>query len=418
MEQRAKKPFSVWAVLAGLVLIYAGMSGILYNTLGVFFSAIITDMGFKAGEISFYYTIKAIVGALVLGTTTKLFLEKNGRMVMLVLEIIFIGTFAAMAFLHNIWAWYIDGLISGIGGTCFIVAIPIVINNWFVKKRGLALGITLSSYGIAGALLSPVFSGWITAMGWRNAILLTAALSAVMILLPTIFLFKVTPAEVGMKPYGYEEGSEETKETEEVHRNIPLSTFLLIMFAIVLPCMLVSFVTQMPFFTSSLGYALSVGALLTSNANIGNVAGKVIVGFLSDRIGIYKTTLIFLCMVVVSLVLFITMQGSPAVMYVAALLFGMDYAIYMNSQSMVLLDIYGPTDYRMKLSRLQSILSLTGACMAFIIPSVYDVTGSFNPFFYFGILACAVSFILFLRLMRISRQIKLHEEAVAGGLAE
>ena len=39
--QTVKNSAKVWMVLAGLILIYAGMSGILSNTLGVFFSGII-----------------------------------------------------------------------------------------------------------------------------------------------------------------------------------------------------------------------------------------------------------------------------------------------------------------------------------------------------------------------------------------
>ena len=396
----------VWLVLAGLVLIYAGMSGILSNTLGVFFSAIVEDMGFRAGDLSVFYMIKSLVAAASVGFTTKMFVEKDGRKVMLVLEVLMIASFAVMALFREMWQWYLAAVVSGIGGSCFIVAVPIVINQWFVKKRGLALGLTMSSSGIAGALMSPVFSRWITAMGWRQTVLLTSVICAVIILLPTLFVFWVRPEDAGVKAYGYEELPEETIEEarQEVHRNVPGIVFVMVTAAVLLPGILVNFTAQLPIYAMSLGYTLEVGAVFTSYCMVGNVAGKLILGVLSDRLGIYRTTEIFLGAVLLSLVMFLMMQQSVAALNIAAVLFGAEYAIYVNTQPLVLLDIYGPDDYKMKMSRLQSCLGLIGAFVAVLVPYIYDFTGSFNLFFVIGIAFCVISILLFIRLEHDARR--------------
>ena len=386
-----QKSYKVWLVLFGLVLIYAGMSGILSNTLGVFFTAIIEDLDFRAGDLSVFYMIKSLVAAASVGFTTKMFVEKDGKKVMFVLEVLMIASFAVMALFHSMWQWYLAAIVSGIGGSCFIVAVPIVINNWFVKKRGLALGLTMSSSGIAGALMSPVFSRWITAMGWRQTVLLTSLICTVIILIPTLFLFWVKPEDAGTKAYGYEE-TPETAETQrqEIHRNIPGIVFVMITAAVLLPGILVNFTAQMPVYALSLGYTLEIGAMFTSWCMIGNVAGKLILGVLSDRIGIYKTTEIFLGAVLLSLVLFLFMQRSVMMLNLAAVLFGAEYAIYVNTQPLVLLDVYGPDDYKMKMSRLQSCLGLIGAFVAVL--------------FVIGIVFCLISIILFVRLEHNSRR--------------
>ena len=396
----------VWLVLAGLVLIYAGMSGILSNTLGVFFSAIVEDMGFRAGDLSVFYMIKSLVAAASVGFTTKMFVEKDGRKVMLVLEVLMIASFAFMALFREMWQWYLAAVVSGIGGSCFIVAVPIVINQWFVKKRGLALGLTMSSSGIAGALMSPVFSRWITAMGWRQTVLLTSVICAVIILLPTLFVFWVRPEDAGVKAYGYEELPEKTIEEarQEVHRNVPGIVFVMVAAAVLLPGILVNFTAQLPIYAMSLGYTLEVGAVFTSYCMVGNVAGKLILGVLSDRLGIYRTTEIFLGAVLLSLVMFLMMQQSVAALNIAAVLFGAEYAIYVNTQPLVLLDIYGPDDYKMKMSRLQSCLGLIGAFVAVLVPYIYDFTGSFNLFFVIGIAFCVISILLFIRLEHDARR--------------
>ena len=63
MTVRKDGQAKVWLVLASLIMIFAGMSGILSNTLGVFFSAMVEDMGFRTGDLSIYYMIKSLVGA-------------------------------------------------------------------------------------------------------------------------------------------------------------------------------------------------------------------------------------------------------------------------------------------------------------------------------------------------------------------
>ncbi len=396
----------VWVVLAGLIMIFAGMSGILSNTVGVFFSAIIEDLDFRAGDLSVYYMIKSLVAAASVAFTTRMFVEKDGRKVMLVTEVLFIASFAVMAFFSRLWQWYIAAAVSGFGGSCFLVAVSIVINNWFVKKRGLALGITMSSSGVTGALMSPVFSRMILSVGWRKTVLITSLICVFLIIIPTLFMFQVSPEETGLKPYGAEEGEEEAADTktESTHRNIPGSVFLMVVIAVLLPGILVNFTAQLPIYALSLGYTLEVGAIFTSWCMIGNVAGKLVMGMLSDRIGIYRTTELFLCAVLVSLFLFLFMQGSVTLLNAAAVLFGAEYAIYVNSQPLVLLDIYGPDEYKMKMSRLQAVLGLIGAFVAVLVPYIYDFTGSFDLFFVIGIVFCLIAVTLFVILDRRSRR--------------
>lgn len=405
MTVRKDGQAKVWLVLASLIMIFAGMSGILSNTLGVFFSAMVEDIGFRTGDLSVYYMIKSLVGAAAVTAVTRLFVEKNGKQVLLVTEILFIASFAVLAFFDHLWQWYLAAVVSGIGGSCYLVAVSIVINNWFVKRRGLALGLTMSSSGIAGALLSPVFSRLIGAVGWRQSVLITSAACAVLILVPTMFLFQVSPQESGLQPYGAEEApvSEEV-HTEGVSRFVPGFVFAIVAVAMLLPGTLVNFTAQMPIYALSLGYTLEAGAVFTSYCMIGNVVGKLLLGVISDRIGIYRTTEIFLLAVLASMILFRFAQSSLTALNLAAVLFGAEYAIYVNSQPLVLLDIYGPEAYKLRLSRLQSVLGFIGAFVAVIVPYIYDFTGSFNLFFSGGIVFCIIAFALFIYLDLRSRR--------------
>ncbi|MBR2668747.1 MAG: hypothetical protein IKE36_03010, partial [Solobacterium sp.] len=53
-----------WKIVIAAMLIQGGAMGAVANTQGILFSAIIRDLGFRAGDLSLYYLIRSIVSAL------------------------------------------------------------------------------------------------------------------------------------------------------------------------------------------------------------------------------------------------------------------------------------------------------------------------------------------------------------------
>lgn len=76
--------------------------------------------------------------------------------------------------------------------------------NWFVRNRGLAVGIAFSGVGVGALILLPLFQSIIDAVGWRDACLYMAVIVAVVIIPLNILLQRSTPAELGLRPDGDE----------------------------------------------------------------------------------------------------------------------------------------------------------------------------------------------------------------------
>ena len=62
----ARRLHKAWIILIGCILFQGGTTGILNNCLGVFYTAICTDLGFRTGDLSMYATIRSIVMALTM----------------------------------------------------------------------------------------------------------------------------------------------------------------------------------------------------------------------------------------------------------------------------------------------------------------------------------------------------------------
>ena len=94
------------------------------------------------------------------------------------------------------------GVLIGLGtGSMALVFAATVANAWFVKRRGLVMGI-LTAGGAAGQLVFlPVVAYLVEATSWKIASLLIAA-AAVAVLPLVVVLLHDRPADLGLAPYG------------------------------------------------------------------------------------------------------------------------------------------------------------------------------------------------------------------------
>jgi predicted MFS family arabinose efflux permease len=94
------------------------------------------------------------------------------------------------------------GVLIGLGtGSMALVFAATVANAWFVKRRGLVMGI-LTAGGAAGQLVFlPVVAYLVEATSWQIASLLIAA-AAVAVLPLVVVLVRDRPADLGLAPYG------------------------------------------------------------------------------------------------------------------------------------------------------------------------------------------------------------------------
>lgn len=94
------------------------------------------------------------------------------------------------------------GVFVGIGTGCLaLVFASLVANRWFSQKRGLVTGVFSAAYATGQLIFLPALSSVVMVDGWRIASLVVALFSAAVI--PLFFIvFKNSPSEVGIEPYG------------------------------------------------------------------------------------------------------------------------------------------------------------------------------------------------------------------------
>lgn len=175
------------------------------QTLGVsvFLDRIIADLGLTRSTVSLLYTIGTLVGALALPSIGRFIDRRGPRMSVVVISTLFALACGFMSIVNGLVTLLIGFvLIRGLGqGALSLVSLHAV-NIWFVRRRGLAVGLLGFGMAAATAAFPILIEGLIRAFDWRGAYLaLGAAVAAVMIPVGALF-YRSQPEHYGLQPDG------------------------------------------------------------------------------------------------------------------------------------------------------------------------------------------------------------------------
>jgi sugar phosphate permease len=94
------------------------------------------------------------------------------------------------------------GVVVGLGvGSTALVFGALVANRWFVRNRGLVMGIFGAAFSTGQLIFLPSLARLIENSGWRAASLVIAVLATLLIPL-VIIVFRDRPSDIGLRPYG------------------------------------------------------------------------------------------------------------------------------------------------------------------------------------------------------------------------
>ncbi len=406
LESKPQSRFHyAWLILIGCCFLEAGSLGGVIDAAGVFFVPVCEDLGFARSEFSLYLSFYALATVVSMPFVGKWMPKININRLLSIAMILVLLAMAAMAFYTEPWQWWISGVIYGLAGAfIFVMPAPILINNWFKKRRGIALGIGMSFSGIGGAVLSPIFASLIEAVGWRNGYLLAALIIAVMVLPFTLFIFKYKPRDLGLKPYGWSEEDErivsESRMAQKAVPGVPVKkafrsmpfVFMFIFSGII--AYFVGFNAHLPGHGTAVGLDPITASTIVTAVMAGNCVEKLVVGYLNDRIGVQFTVNLQLTMVALGFVGLIFAGNNLILLYISAFLFGAQNSLVSVSTPMIIRQLFGNKDFVKLFAYTRVGTGLIGSLGPLTVGMIFDTTGSFVAAFVLGIGIVLAGFIL------------------------
>mgnify|MGYP004480481761 FL=1 len=355
-------------VLVVCCCIVAASIGMLTNSAGVFFTPIAEDLGVGKGAVSMSLTLANIAYAFGGLMTVKVIHENNFKKMVFLFGTVYAISTALLSIAQSVFLLYVFSLIRGAStGVAGMVLVTILINNHYKEGVGFATSIALGFSGIAGALLSLVFSWMIGIAGWRLTYVVEGIL-AFLLYLPCI----VGPVSLNNR---IKEDAVESKDTTTSTTGVvPLPIFILV-------CaytFLIASVTALPQHFPSLASTAAVGSLMVSVTMVMNTAGKIILGAISDKIGAEKALEGYGVLVVIGLVILVVCKSHPIFSIVGAVLVGLVYAMSAVGAVLLSQNLFRES-YNAYYPKVSLVGTISNALFTTAVGFVYDIANSYDP---------------------------------------
>jgi MFS family permease len=382
-------------------------AGLMYSY-GVFFKYLVADFGWTRAATSGVHSLFMVVhGGLAVGSGWLVDRIGPAKVMAGCAFIAGVGL-ALTSQVGALWQLYVTyGIIFGIGQSAGYITTTATTARWFIKRRGLALGIVTSGAGLGVLIIAPLAARLIDAFGWSMAYLVLAAATWT-IVIPSALLLRRDPAEKGLKPYGLDEAtraldSGQKNEVDAGERGMAVEAAarykqLWVLFSIYF---LFNFCLQMVMvhlvnFATDMGIASLIAATFISIIGIGSFIGRLGMGTASDRIGA-DNALLICCIIMLSTLVLIIFAQELWMFYLFAIVFGFAYGGEVPQMPVLVGRFFGLRNVAVLVGVIVFGATIGGAIGAWVGGQVFDVTQSYQPAF--TIAAVAGFFAIALTLM-------------------
>ena len=157
------------------------------------------DRGVTAGAFSFGFVASAVASPLI-----GRLMDRAGPRAVMELGVLLMGAgFLLAPLTTQPWHLYLSiGVLVGAGSVCLgYSGQSFFLPNWFIRRRGLAIGIAFAGVGIGSVTLLPWVQHMIEGTGWRTACTAIGILVLV-VLAPINLLVRKHPEDIGLRPDG------------------------------------------------------------------------------------------------------------------------------------------------------------------------------------------------------------------------
>lgn len=196
-------PFYYGWVIVGVTFVTMGIGVNARTAFSLLFPPILDEFGWSqgvtAGAFSFGFIASAVLSPLI-----GRLMDRAGPRVVMELGVALMGAGLLLSPLAT-QPWHLYGTIGvlvGSGSVCLgYSGQSLFLPNWFVRRRGLAMGLAFSGVGIGSMIVLPWLQTMIDGAGWRTGSL-TLGLILLVVLAPINLLVRRRPQDFGLLPDG------------------------------------------------------------------------------------------------------------------------------------------------------------------------------------------------------------------------
>ena len=386
---KPKLPFFYGWVVAASCFICCFSYGLFY-TMGVFFTTLRTEFGWSSALTSSIHSLHLMV--FILSTFVMGWLgDKYGPRLPIVLGAIFFGVgFSLLSQVNSLNQFYLFYAIASLGAGIIFSLPTALVQKWFVKRSGLALGIVVAGVGVGILVYAPLAGHLISSYGWRTAYIQIGAGTAILLLLAS--MGATTPEKKGIQPYGAKSLTQQEAERGaviesswslgEALRNKNLWLICALYFCTVLPIHMIA-IHLVPF-AESTGIEKGIASWAWGLVGGLSILGRIITPTLVEGTIGWRKGIIIVTTILAASLIWISISTSLWMVFVFVVVYGVCYGGKVPLIPALMRSYFGTKSLGQLVGFVHAVSLVGGAIGPLLAGYIVDVTGNYTIAFLLG----------------------------------
>ena len=390
-----KRVFYGWWIVAANAAITFYAAGTFFYGFGAFINPLKQAFGWTTTQISVAFSIRSAESGPIAPLAGYL-VDRFGARIVTIFGVAMTGLgFLLLSRINSLPAFYIACLVVALGtSTCLGVTPMTNIGNWFIRKRGRAMGFYTAAAGLSG-LMVPVVTWLLHRYDWRTTLVIMAV--GMWLVLPLALVLRHRPEKHGLRPDGEEPFP--VQETSEPVAAGPVEGFttrqalkdrsfwmLSLTFLLSMPATNAVVIFLIPYLTDPKeqhGLAL-VGSMAGASVTIMTLVsliGRFGFGWLADYHNQRYMLMGLFVMQSAGLLVLASVRGIWQLVFFF-LLFAPSYGAIIALRPTILADYFGRRSFGMIQGLTLGVMTIGGVLTPILVGTLRDATGGYSwPFF-------------------------------------
>ena len=395
---KKKEGFYGWIALAGAMLVYFTTTGTFFYSYGVFLPAMCNEYGWSRALVGGGLSVALLAFGLpspLIGASIARFGPRAN--IVFGNSLVVMGL-AGMSITTEIWQIYVFyGILVGLGCSFGLyLTCTVVVNNWFIRKRSLGMGLVISAGGLGGFAFPALATWLISNVGVQIAWLALAMIQLTCaVLIGGLILVRNRPEDMGQAPDGISTAHANEKEeaighTSRVYQS-PMdwqtrqtirkpTTWLIASLCAANFLAIGTVAAHQVAYLKDIGFSPIVAAMVLGLIPGMSTVGRLGFGLLGIRFEVRHLAIVSFIIQLTALIILLTTK-TLLLICIYAILFGVSYGALIVALPTFIGAYYGRTNYAQILAFIFPLATIAEAAGPIIAGAINDAMGTYTPAF-------------------------------------
>jgi sugar phosphate permease len=369
-------PSGKQVAVTSFVVLFSIVGLALYG-LPFYYDFMVRDFGWSRAQVTSGNAISKLLIGPLFGFAAGWIVDRFGPRRLMIAGILMAGgALIGLGHMSALWMFYLFYIFNALGYVCGgPLPNQVLLSRWFDKGRGKAMGFAYLGIGLGGYLVLKLSPRLVEAFGWRGALQVLGVL-IIVLALPLAYFIRDEPPG-GRAPAGGPVAAAASPTTvRDLLRN---PAFYLLAIGSMCSIGAVGGTNQhlKLFLSLDMKYSQDASATITSTVLACSIAGRLLMGWLADRLPRRRVMILIYLLIAASIPLLFLAQSRTA-MYAFAVIFGLGLGGEYLIIPLMAAELFGVAVLGRLLGVILTADGVAEATSPMLIGYLRDTTGSYH----------------------------------------